>query len=188
MFSPENHELAGAIIDGSPNSYTTDYNNEGWVFRGLYDYENKYFANVSYRRDGSSRFHPDHRWGNFWSFGVAWMINKEKFFNVKAFDMLKFKASYGEQGNDRIGNYRYTTTYDIVNNNGSPAAVPSSMGNPNISWEKGGNFNVGFDFSLWNSRLSGTVEASTAAPPTCSRSSICHRHSASHRTTTTSAT
>ena len=158
MFSPENHELAGAIIDGSPNSYTTDYNNEGWVFRGLYDYENKYFANVSYRRDGSSRFHPDHRWGNFWSFGVAWMINKEKFFNVKAFDMLKFKASYGEQGNDRIGNYRYTTTYDIVNNNGSPAAVPSSMGNPNISWEKGGNFNVGFDFSLWNSRLSGTVE------------------------------
>ena len=139
MFSPENHELAGAIIDGSPNSYTTDYNNEGWVFRGLYDYENKYFANVSYRRDGSSRFHPDHRWGNFWSFGVAWMINKEKFFNVKAFDMLKFKASYGEQGNDRIGNYRYTTTYDIVNNNGSPAAVPSSMGNPNISWEKGGD-------------------------------------------------
>jgi len=158
MFSPENHELAGAIIDGSPNSYTTDYNNEGWVFRGMYDYDNKYFANLSFRRDGSSRFHPDHRWGNFWSLGAAWMISKENFFKCDAFDMLKFKASYGEQGNDRIGNYRYTTTYAIVNNNGSPAAVPSAMGNPNISWEKGGNFNVGFDFSLWKGRLSGTVE------------------------------
>jgi len=158
MFMPSNDELAGAILDISSNSYTTDYNNEGWIFRGQYDYDSKYFGSASFRRDGSSRFHPDHRWGNFWSLGGAWIINKEDWFDLTWVDMLKFKMSYGEQGNDRIGNYRYTNTFSIVNSAGVPAAVPSVMGNPEISWEKNGNFNVGFDFSFWNGKLDGSIE------------------------------
>lgn len=77
IFSLTNTELAGAITDGTMDSYTTDYNTEGFFGRAQYNYDNKYFGSVSYRRDASSRFHPDHRWGNFWSLGGAWIISKE---------------------------------------------------------------------------------------------------------------
>ena len=84
MFSYwENHELNGAIIDAaSADSYATDYNTEGYFFRGLYDYDGKYFFSASYRRDASSRFHPDHRWGNFGSVGGAWLLTKENFLKL----------------------------------------------------------------------------------------------------------
>ena len=159
LFSVFNDELAGAVNTGSMNSYTTDYNVEGWFGRVQYNYDNKYFGSLSYRRDASSRFHPDHRWGNFWSFGGAWIISKEKWFNASWVDELKFKASYGEQGNDNIGNYLYTDTYSIQDSNGSISFVPSTTkGNETISWEKSGNFNTGFEFSLFRGRLAGGIE------------------------------
>ena len=159
IFSLANTELAGAITDGSMDSYTTDYNTEGYFGRAQYNYDNKYFGSVSYRRDASSRFHPDHRWGNFWSFGGAWIISKEKWFNASWIDELKFKASYGEQGNDNIGNYLYTDTYTIQDSNGSISFVPSTTkGNETISWEKSGNFNTGFEFSFFRGRLAGSIE------------------------------
>lgn len=160
MFDPWNTELNNAITDGSSNSYTTEYNNEGWIFRGMYDYKDTYFANASFRRDASSRFDPKHRWGSFWSLGAAWIISKENFMESSRnwLNMLKIKASYGEQGNDNIPNWLYTNTYSLENVNGSPAAVPATMGNPNISWEKGGNFNAGVEFSMFNNRLSGSLD------------------------------
>ncbi len=158
MFLPSNDELAGAIIDGSPNSYRSTFNNEGWFARAQYDFENKYFGSASFRRDASSRFHPKHRWGNFWSVGAAWIITKEDFMHVDWINMLKLKASYGEQGNDQIGNYRYVDTYSLINANGYPAASPNTKGNENITWEKNGNFNVGTEFELFNARLNGSIE------------------------------
>ena len=159
IFSLSNTELAGAITDGSMTSYTTDYNTEGYFGRAQYNYDNKYFGSVSYRRDASSRFHPDHRWGNFWSFGGAWIISKEKWFKAPWVDELKFKASYGEQGNDNIGDYLYTDTYTIQDSNGSISFVPSTTkGNETISWEKSGNFNTGFEFSFFRGRLAGGIE------------------------------
>ncbi len=158
MFDPSNLELDGAVTAGGSGSYSSSYNNEGWLFRGQYNYDNKYFASASFRRDASSRFHPDHRWGNFWSAGGAWIISKESWFTPSWVDMLKIKASYGEQGNDNISDYLYVNTYNIVNGSGHPAATPATMGNPNISWEKNGNFNAGVEFDLFNSRLGGSVE------------------------------
>ena len=158
MFSPDNKELNGAIVDEGAGSATSDYNTEGFFGRVMYDYNTKYFGSVSYRRDASSRFDPDHRWGNFWSFGAAWIISKESWFNAPWVDELKIKASYGEQGNDNIGNYRYTNMYTIDNSNYNPSVVPASMGNPNITWEKNGNFNVGAEFSFWKGRLAGDAE------------------------------
>ena len=157
-FDPEAFEMAGAIKDGSSNSYTTDYNTEGWFGRLQYNFDERYYASVSYRRDASSRFHPDNRWGSFWSFGAAWMLSREKFFNVNWIDELKIKVSYGEQGNDQIGNYRYTTLYGIVNNDYYAGVLPSALGNPNITWEKNGNFNAGIDFSILKGRISGNFE------------------------------
>nr|WP_297675712.1 SusC/RagA family TonB-linked outer membrane protein [uncultured Bacteroides sp.] len=158
MFDPTNSELAGAILDGSNSSYTTKYNTEGYFGRVQYDYNEKYFVSGSYRRDASSRFHPDNRWGNFWSLGGAWLISKESFFDVSWINELKIKASFGSQGNDAIGDFRYTDTYSIVNSNGKPAAVPNRRGNKDITWEINANFNAGVDFKLFKSRLNGTIE------------------------------
>ncbi|MBQ5895338.1 MAG: TonB-dependent receptor [Bacteroidaceae bacterium] len=158
QFDPTNTELAGAITESGSNSYTTDYNNEGFIGRVMYDYANRYYLQASFRRDASSRFHPDNRWGNFWSASFAWDITKESWFTASKVNMLKLKASYGEQGNDQINNYLYTNIYNIVNAGGHPAAVPSSMGNKDISWEKQGNFNAGFDFEFFNGRLGGSVD------------------------------
>lgn len=158
MFDPNNHELAGAITENGSDSYTTDYNTEGYFGRIQYDYAEKYFLSGSYRRDASSRFHPDNRWGNFWSAGAAWIISKEDFFDISWIDLLKIKASYGSQGNDNIGNYRYVNTYSIVNSAGNPAAIPSTMGNKDITWETNGNFNAGVEFELFGARLNGNVE------------------------------
>ena len=158
QFDPTNTELAGAITDKSGNSYITDYNTEGYFGRFMYDYDGRYHVSGSYRRDASSRFHPENRWGNFWSASAAWVLSKESWFNASWVNLLKIKASYGEQGNDQIGNYRYTSVYSIVNSGGRPAAVPSTLGSKNITWETQGNFNAGVDFELFKGRLSGTVE------------------------------
>ena len=159
MFDPFGDELAGGVVAGSQNSYTTDYNVEGWFGRAQYNYAQKYFASVSYRRDASSRFAPENRWGNFWSFGGAWIISKESWFNAPWVDELKIKASYGEQGNDNIGDYYYyTNSYTIVNSNDNISVVPYIYGNRDITWEKNGNFNAGVEFSLFRGRLAGSVE------------------------------
>ena len=157
-FDPNNIELAGAITNVNSSSYISDYNTEGYFGRVQYDFNEKYFLSGSYRRDASSRFHPDNRWGNFWSAGAAWIISKESFFNADWVDLLKIKASYGSQGNDNIGNYRYVNTYTIVNSGGSPAALPNTMGNKDITWETNGNFNAGVDFEFFDGRFTGTVE------------------------------
>ena len=158
MFSPDNLELAGAVNDGSANSYTTNYNTEGYFGRAQYNYKEKIFFSASYRRDASSRFHPDHRWGNFWSVGGAWIISRENWFKSSWIDMLKIKASYGSQGNDNISNFLYTDTYDIVNSGGNVALVLNTKGNEYITWETNGNFNAGVEFDLFGNRLSGGIE------------------------------
>ena len=158
QFDPTNTELAGAITDKSGSSYVTDYNTEGYFGRLMYDFDGRYHISGSYRRDASSRFHPDNRWGNFWSASAAWVISKENWFSASWVDLLKIKASYGEQGNDQIGNYRYISVYDIVNSGGHPAAVPSTLGNKDITWETQSNLNAGIDFEFFRGRLSGNVE------------------------------
>jgi len=159
MFDPGNYELRGAVTDGSPDSYVSDYNVEDFIARGMYDYDNKYFGSLSYVREASSRFHPDNRWGNFWAAGLAWMMTKENWFNgLSWINELKLKASYGENGNDNIGNYRYVDTYQIVNSGGHPASIPYLRGNKDITWEKQSNFNAGVEFSFFNERLNGEVD------------------------------
>ena len=161
MLTEDNDELAGAIIDKqSASSYRTEYNNEGYFARVMYDYASKYFFSASFRRDASSRFHPDHRWGNFWSLGGAWIITREDFMaNTQSWlDNLKLKASIGSQGNDNIGNFRYTNTYTIKNANGEVSTVFNAKGAEDITWETNTNFNAGIEFSLLQGMISGGVE------------------------------
>ncbi|MCH5334545.1 MAG: TonB-dependent receptor [Alistipes sp.] len=158
MFSQSNKELNGAITTGSTGSSYDWYNTEGYFFRAQYNYDERVFLNASYRRDASSRFHPDHRWGNFWSLGAAWLIDRESWFNADWVDMLKVKASYGEQGNDNIGQYLYLDRYTITQSNGQAAVIFASRGNDNITWETNANLNVGLEFELLKSRIGGSIE------------------------------
>lgn len=154
-----NTELAGAIINSTSNGYVTLYNVEGYFLRAQYDYDNRYFVSGSYRRDGSSRFAPGHRWGNFWSLGAAWIATREEWFPKTSWlNLLKVKASYGEQGNDGIGNNRYTDYYTINNSNDQVSYVFNSKGNRNITWETVGSFNAGVEFEMFNARLRGGLE------------------------------
>lgn len=160
MFSIDNMELSGAVVDGmSSSSGMSEYNKEGYFFRGQYAFDNRIFVSGSYRRDASSRFHPDHRWGDFWSVSAAWLINRESWFNASWVDMLKIKASYGQQGNDNIPSYLYADQYSISDDgNGGIATIFGMKGNPNITWETNSNLNVGVEFGFWGNRLSGSVE------------------------------
>lgn len=158
MFSQDNQELNGAVLDGqSSGSYKSFYNNEGYIARLQYDYDDRIYANASIRRDASSRFHPDHRWGEFWSFGAGWLINKESWFDVEWVDELKLKASIGQVGNDNIGSYRYTDLYNITTSGGNVGSYFAAKGSKDITWETNTSFNAGFEFSLFK-KITGSVE------------------------------
>lgn len=158
MFSQDNKELSGAIIDDqASSSYKSRRNNEGYLGRLQYNFDERIFASASVRRDASSRFAPDHRWGTFWSAGAAWLINKESWFDVPWVQELKVKGSIGAQGNDNIGDYRYTDVFTIVNSNGNVGTSFSSKGTEDITWETNTNINFGVEFQLWN-RLTGSIE------------------------------
>ena len=159
MFSQENKELDGAVVDGqSAYSYQTQYNNEGYFFRAQYDFAERYFVSASYRRDASSRFHPDYRWGNFWSAGAAWIMSKESWYDIPWMNEFKVKASIGSQGNDSIGSYRYTDIFSIVPSDGKISTIFSSKGNKDITWETNTNFNAGIEFGFLNGRITGGIE------------------------------
>lgn len=158
QFSVNNKELAGAVVLDSGNSSSSEYNTESWLSRIMYNYDTRYFGSVSVMRQASSRFHQDSWWGTFWSVGGGWNIHRESWFKVPFVDELKFKASYGENGNDGIGSYLYTPYYSIKNSSDNVSLTPASLGNKKISWEKNGKFNMGFDFSLFKGRITGGIE------------------------------
>lgn len=133
---------------------------EGYLFRSNYSYNNRYNFSVSYRRDGSSIFAPDMRWGNFWSIGAGWNITNEEF--MKRTDSwlnyLKLRFSVGQTGNDNISSYyAYQTLYGIYNNYETPGLVIDAVGNPLLRWEKQTASDLAVEFSIFN-RLSGTIE------------------------------
>ena len=142
---------------GSGGGYAT----RGFFGRLKYNFDERYFFMGSYRRDASSRFAPDKRWGNFWSASVAWEIAKERFMeDFTNVDMLKFKFSFGQNGNDGIGNnYAYMDQYSLTGADGVfNDATLAYKGNPDITWETSNNLNVGFDFSFFKGMLSGSIE------------------------------
>lgn len=157
-FSPDIKEINAFSDRYDSYSYNTTYNVEGYFGNVLYNYAQRYFAQASYRRDASSRFAKDHRWGDFWSLGGAWILSKEAFFknlNADWVDNLKLKVSIGQQGNDGIPDFYYLERYSL--SRGTLAMLPSfaQIGNPDITWETTTNFNVGLEFAFLKNRLTG---------------------------------
>lgn len=162
-FSQNIQEINAFAKKTNSSSYTSEYNVEGFFGSAQYSYDDKYFASASYRRDASSRFAKSHRWGNFWSVGAAWLLSKEQFMSdYKWINLLKLKASVGQQGNDNIGNWAYTDLYTLAKASDtymSPTFY--RLGNSDITWETTTNFNFGVEFSLFKGRLSGNVDLYT---------------------------
>lgn len=131
----------------------------GWFAFANYLYDNKYGISASFRRDASSRFGFDSRWGNFYSVGATWNINEENFMKgISIIDTLKLRGSYGTTGNQNIGNFDYVASYGSFTYNGNQAIAPTSLPDRNLRWETTTMANIGLDFSLWKGRINGTVE------------------------------
>ena len=126
-----------------------------------YDYDEKYFAMLSLRRDGSSRFHKDNRWGTFWSASAAWNMNRENFLaDQKWIDLLKLRASFGQTGNHSLGNnYAYVDQFTLTGSDGVFSdGTLYYKGNKDLTWEKTNSFDVAVDFEFWNGKLSGSID------------------------------
>ncbi|MEP2056985.1 MAG: TonB-dependent receptor [Maribacter litoralis] len=124
-----------------------------------YDYDGRYIVSGSVRRDGSSRFGPDNKYGYFYSGSAAWNIANESFMENSIFNTLKLRASYGTSGNQNIGDFQYLNLLDFANTyNGQTTALPVGVGNPQIQWESQAIFDVGVEFGLFNNRLNGVVD------------------------------
>lgn len=171
LYDPFIGELGNA--DGTKSkktsSYTVDYVTQGFLGRVQYNYGEKYFISGSYRRDASSRFAEGHRWGNFGSVGVAWLISSEPFMQEAYWiSMLKLKASWGVQGNDNLypnstyarKYYPYADNYTHSYNedSGEYSLTLAYKGNPELTWESSQSFNAGVDFELFGSYLNGSIE------------------------------
>ena len=157
-------------LENGDNTYSSssEYKHTMTSFIGRlnYDYDSKYLFSLVIRRDGSSRLSKDIRWGTFPSVSLGWRFDKESFYpiNPDVINMFKLRASYGELGNENIGEYQYLSTmsrrnmtYSFGNSVVKGSAI-STLVNPDIAWEKKKTYNIGIDLALFNNRLEFTAE------------------------------
>ena len=156
-------ELAGANKPQSVTSFYTQAALISWLGHAEYNYAEKYFASASFRRDGSSVFGADNKWGNFFSVGASWRAKQEDFLkDVDWLSDLKLRVSYGTSGNNAglsryqsLGLWVASDNYQYGYNSGM---AHDSLSNPDLGWEKQKMFNVGVDFAFFHNRFSGSVE------------------------------
>ncbi len=125
-----------------------------------FNYKDRYILSGSIRRDGSSRFGSNNKYGNFWSIGASWNIDKEKFLaSSNLISQLKLRASYGKSGNASIGNYDYFPGYGYgANYNSTPGSFPNNVGNLDLTWEVNKPFDVGVDIGFLKNRINITAD------------------------------
>jgi TonB-linked SusC/RagA family outer membrane protein len=148
---------AATIVAASSDA--TDSGIRSAFGRFNYNYNNKYIASFSVRADASSKFGENNRTGYFPSASLAWRIGEENFLdNLQAISELKVRTSYGLTGNDDITPFLYAELYGITAYAGASAIYPSSIPNPDLKWETTAQFDVGFDFGLYNNRIFVTAD------------------------------
>ena len=134
---------------------------ESYLGRARYNYNQKYFGEFSIRRDGTSRFSKEHRWGTFWSGGASWVISKEKFMqNLVWLDYLKLRAAYGAVGNCQSATaYAYWPLYSSVGIpiDGEYSIIPAQLAAANVKWESTNTFDIALEGSLFNERLGFSI-------------------------------
>lgn len=142
----------------SVNGSYDDWLNVSYLALLNYNYNGKYVLDFTYRKEGSSRFAPGKRFGDFWSVGTAWNINKEEFMADGIFSELKLRGSVGSSGNNAIDLNQYQTLLAYnTNYAGDPTIYPSTYGNLDLQWEKNRTIDLGVDFAILNNRISGSL-------------------------------
>lgn len=137
-------------VGGSLNEWAV----QSYLFNANYAYDNRYLAQVSFRRDGASNFGDDHKYGSFFSVSAGWNINREKWFKADWVDNLKLRASYGTVGNRPTDLYPQYDLYSVSSNyDGIPGALINQIGNDGLTWEKTYTTGVGLDGSFFGDRL-----------------------------------
>lgn len=161
------HEFDNGTSTKALGGSSSDWAMFSFMARANYSYDDRYLLTVTFRRDGSSRFGPHHRWGNFPSASAAWRISQEPWFPGRndgnfVINDLKLRAGYGVTGNDKIGSYAYIQTYNtgayIFGDDVVTTLMAKTMANPSIHWEEVQQANIGIDLSLWNSRLTLSLD------------------------------
>jgi TonB-dependent starch-binding outer membrane protein SusC len=150
----------------TPNAVTGTFSENkriSYFGQAKYDYKEKYFADVTFRRDGSSRFGDKNRFGTFYGVSAGWRITAESFMSSVSFlNDLKLRASYGVLGNSAINDYEFATFYGSqalsTQYNGGGTLRQTQLGNDVLTWEEAATLNFGLDFSLFKGRIYGTVE------------------------------
>jgi len=175
---PNTTELTSLVVAATPKTASqtgSDYSFTSLISSAFASYKGKYTLSGSFRRDASSRFGVNNRYGNFYSVGASWNLDQENFIkNIPAISSLKLRASYGVNGNANIGNYQWRATYGYgsavslnvngttsnynLNYNAATGSAPNSVGNNNLTWELNKPFNVGIDGSFLDSRLNVIVD------------------------------
>lgn len=157
---PSLHLLGSTAIPTEVSETFSEWKMAGLFARVNYSYLDRYIINATIRRDGSSRFGEENKWGWFPSVSAAWRINDEAFMkDITFFDDLKLRASYGVTGNSNIGDYvarRWYTSGGAYNN--IATIIPASIGNPYLTWEKSHSKNIGLSFSILNGRISSEMD------------------------------
>jgi TonB-linked SusC/RagA family outer membrane protein len=160
-------EFKAAANIKSLDSYGDEYATEAYLLKGNWEYKGKYYANASYRREGSSRFSSDNRWGDFWAVGLAWRLTAEDFMqNISWLDNARLKLSYGTNGNDNFifsdgtaNFYPYQAEFATGKNNAAFAGARiNGFANKKLTWEKQCKFNTGIDFTVLGGLIDAQVE------------------------------
>src|SRR5450759_4835432 len=155
-------ELTNTTVTVS--SASDHYKRIGYLARLNYNYDQKYIFAASIRKDASSRFGANNRWGTFPSVAVGWRLDKESFLqDVSAISNLKLRASWGKAGNDNIGNYSYASTLTsnmnyVIDNQLAPGTTPSGPANSDLKWESTTMQNIGLDFGLFKNKFTFSEE------------------------------
>lgn len=159
-FLPNVKVLNGSTTPEGVGGYVSEERLESYLARVAYNYDKKYFIEGSYRRDGSSRFSQDTRYGDFYSAGGSWIISKENFLaGNSVLNYLKLSASYGELGNNRgIGYFPYLSLFETgYNELTQTGVILGAVSDPLLSWEKTASLNASLDFGFMDNRISGSV-------------------------------
>lgn len=147
---------AASLINYHKNP-STQTKSASFFGRITYDWQDRYLLNATFRRDGSSRFGKNHRYGNFYSIGLGWLFSNEKFIknNLKWLSYGKLRLSLGRTGNDGISDYQYMTKYTTSQYpyEGSVGIVPSNLANDDLHWETTDKFDVGLELGFFSDRI-----------------------------------
>jgi TonB-linked SusC/RagA family outer membrane protein len=165
FLTPAIEELfAGSTTNMTNNGSASEMGRKSYVGRLNYSYKEKYLVETILRADASAKFPSDKRWGYFPSVSLGWKISDENFMKgLQNLDHLKLRASYGQSGNDGVGNFQYLTGYKyglthILNNATQQGIVSTGLPNPNLTWEEISIYNAGIDFSMWKRKLYGEAD------------------------------